>query len=304
MIYDLPEEDRPSPSARQLDQWVRDARELTGGAEQRIGWVLSSTIVIAALQRVLDANQCPLFLIKGGLYLELQLGLGARTTKDVDMLFRGTAEDFEIALKRALTEPWGPFLLQATALKRVEKAQRLTKPYRFDIKLVTKGATWRRVRIEVSFPEGHIAEHATLIPTPRMTSFFGVESPEEIIGITMDYQVAQKTHASTDPDIPPDIVNDRVRDIVDLVLIKENFYTNDDSPSSMLKAACLDVFNARAEEAVAIGAPPRPWPPTFVANARWAEAYPGLAESVGMTHTLAEAIAIVQGWIDAIDAEP
>jgi len=83
VIYDLLREPRPVPSARQLDQWVRDARELTGGAEQRIGWVLASTVVIAALQRILGHDGRPLFLVKGGLYLELQLGLKARATKDV-----------------------------------------------------------------------------------------------------------------------------------------------------------------------------------------------------------------------------
>jgi len=36
-------------------------------------------------------------------------------------------------------------------LVRVEKANRVVKPYRFDIKLIVRGATWRRVQVEVSF---------------------------------------------------------------------------------------------------------------------------------------------------------
>jgi hypothetical protein len=48
-----------------LDQWVRDARDLTGGVEKRIGWMLASTIVIAALQRAIADDQQPLFLLKG-----------------------------------------------------------------------------------------------------------------------------------------------------------------------------------------------------------------------------------------------
>ena len=298
MIYDLPSEDRPVPSARQLDQWMRDAQELTGGTEQRIGWVLASTVVIAALQRVAGADGRPLFLVKGGLYLELNMGLDARTTKDVDTLFRGTAEEFEEALRVALEQPWGPFLLQATPLKRVEKAQRIVKPYRFDVKLVTKGAIWRRVRVEVSFPEGDISQYATSVPPPSMAGFFGMETPDEIVGIAMDYQVAQKMHAASDPDILPEFINDRVRDIVDLVLIKEHFYA-DPTPST-LKAACLDVFNARAKEANALGLTPRYWPPTFIASERWAETYSSYAEPVCLTYSLEEAIAIVQAWVSAI----
>ncbi|MDR1512529.1 MAG: nucleotidyl transferase AbiEii/AbiGii toxin family protein [Propionibacteriaceae bacterium] len=107
MMYDLPAEDRPLPSARLLDQWVRDAQDLTGGVEKRIGWMVASTVVIAALQRARADDLKPLFLVKGGLYLELQLGVKARTTKDVDTLFRGTAQEFEEAVDQVLAEPWG-----------------------------------------------------------------------------------------------------------------------------------------------------------------------------------------------------
>ncbi|MDR1430781.1 MAG: nucleotidyl transferase AbiEii/AbiGii toxin family protein [Propionibacteriaceae bacterium] len=301
MIYALPAESRPTPSARQLDQWVRNARELTGGAEQRIGWVLASTVVIAALQRIHDSDRQPLFFVKGGLYLELQLGLRARTTKDIDTLFRGAIAEFEAALARTLAEPWGPFLLRPTPLKRIDKARRIAKPYRFDVRLVVKGATWRRVQVEVSFPEGRIGEYFALIPAPTEIGYFGVETPNEIVGIAMDYQVAQKMHACSDPDIPPDFFNDRVRDIVDLILMKENFYAANPVPST-LRAACLDVFASRAEEALVIGETPRHWPPVFAANARWAETYPSVAAQVGMDYTIDDAIAIVKNWVEAIHA--
>jgi hypothetical protein len=239
-----------------------------------------------------------LFLVKGGLYLELQLGLKARTTKDVDTLFRGTAEEFERAVNAVLTEPWGPFKLERTALERVMKAPRLTKPYRFAVLLTLRGKTWRRVQVEVAFPEGNISSAMTPVPSPNV-SFFGVEPPSEIVAIAMDYQVAQKLHAASDPDIPPDIINDRVRDVIDLALINDHFYRADPVPAS-LKAACLDVFTARAEEAIAIGKPPRHWPPTLVANSAWEQTYPKLAKSVELNLTLEEAISIVQEWVVAI----
>jgi hypothetical protein len=36
----------------------------------------------------------------------------------------------------------------------------------------------------------------------------------------MRYQIAQKVHASTDPHNPPEFVNDRARDVVDLLLLR------------------------------------------------------------------------------------
>ena len=353
MMYDLPDEQRPQPSARMLDQWVRDAEDITKGANKRIGWMLASTVVIVSLQRAIAPDRHPLFLLKGGLYLELQLGLKARTTKDVDTLFRGTVEEFERAVDEVLAEPWGPFVFERTTLERVTKAARLIKPYRFEVKLIVRGKTWRRIKpgstdccrrerhqmgamtrwvmrwragrplsvdrlvsgprwgrvagmnrwirakVEVSFPEGQVASRLTPVPTPAV-GFFGVDSPDEIVGIAMDYQIAQKTHAATDPDIPPDIINDRVRDLVDLILIKENLYSENPTPAT-LKLACVDVFNARAEEAQAIGAVPRYWPPTIVANTIWKKTYPNLAASVGITYSLEEAIMVVQDWIEEID---
>jgi len=299
MMYDLPDEQRPQPTARMLDQWVRDAQDITSGASKRIGWMLASTVVIATLQRALAPDRHPLFLLKGGLYLELQLGLKARTTKDVDTLFRGSVAEFEQAIDEVLAEPWDPFTFERTALERIMKAPRLIKPYRFDVKLIVRGKTWRRIQVEVSFPEGRAGAYTLPIPSPSV-GFFGVDSPNKIIGIAMDYQIAQKFHAATDPDIQPDIINDRVRDLIDLILIKENLYSNNPTQPS-LKFACTDVFNSRAEEAHSMGLIPRYWPPTIIANNTWRKAYPDLAKSVEITYSLEEAIVVVQTWIEMID---
>lgn len=50
-------------------------------------------MVVAALQRAVAPDGHPRFLLKGGTYLELRLGLETRATKDVDVLFRGNFDD-------------------------------------------------------------------------------------------------------------------------------------------------------------------------------------------------------------------
>ena len=299
MTDDLPPKERTATSARVLNLWLRDAQRISGVGEKRIGWLLASTVAVAALQRALGADQQPLFLVKGGLFMEFHLGLRARVTKDIDALFRGGLDEFEAALDAAIAEPWGPFTLQRTELEEITGARRLVKPRRFDIKLLVKGAVWRRVQLEVSFPEGHIADAAQPVPTPSI-AFFGIATPDYLAGIAMAYQVAQKLHASTDPDDPPEFLNDRVRDIPDLLLIKNHFYPN--GPTAELSAACLDVFNARAAEAATLGLPARNWPPRLVApNNDWTRNYPALADAVGITLTLAEAIAALNHWVLKID---
>lgn len=84
MTAELPAKDRTPTSARVLNLWLRDAQNLTGVGERRIGWLLASTVAVAALQRALGEDGKPLFLIKGGLFMEFHLGLKARVTKDID----------------------------------------------------------------------------------------------------------------------------------------------------------------------------------------------------------------------------
>jgi hypothetical protein len=153
------------------------------------------------------------------------------------------------------------------------------------------------VKVEVSFPEGKIADHSQPVPTPPVR-FFGVDAPNHLVGIAMDYQVAQKMHTCTDPD-SKEWINDRVRDIIDLNLLHDHFYPDD--PPTSLQSACVDLFNARASEAIQLGEPPRSWPPTIQPNTLWREQHPTLAESVGLDLTLDEAIAAVQTWITEIE---
>ncbi|MDR1712253.1 MAG: hypothetical protein LBR58_10465 [Propionibacteriaceae bacterium] len=68
-----------------------------------------------------------------------------------------------------------------------------------------------------------------------------------------------------------------------------------------MKAACLDIFDYRANEAAQLGRPVRPWPPVFHANDYWRLAYPPLAASLDIKLTLEEAVAAVENWVQEID---
>lgn len=93
MTADLPDKPRTPISARVLNNWLRDAQNQTGVGEGRLGWLLASTVAVAvavaALQRAIGNDQQPLFVVKGGLFMEFCLDLRARVTKDVDTPFRG-----------------------------------------------------------------------------------------------------------------------------------------------------------------------------------------------------------------------
>jgi hypothetical protein len=214
----------------------------------------------------------------------------------VDTLFRGDLAEFERKLDETLTQPWGPFDLVRTELEVID-APRLVQPRRFWIKLIAKGHVWRRIKVDVSFPEGGSANESMPVVPPNI-GFFGIQTPNYLLGMAMDYQVAQKLHAASDPD-DDHYENQRVHDILDLLLIKNAFYPG--PLPKHLKAACEDIFTYRADEAAQLQHPVRRWPPVLHANDYWRAAYPPLATALEITLTLDEAIATIEAWATEID---
>jgi len=294
----LPDRGKEPTSKRNLDAWIEQAQPKTGVGSGRLGWLVASSVVIAALQRTRADDGHPRFLLNGGAYLEVRLGLRARATKDIDTLFRGDFDDFLAVLDATLTESWGAIELQRTEVTIIEGARRVVKPRRLKVKLLINGQTWRSVVVEVAADEGQAGANVELFTGPPL-HHFGIPSPVELAGIVFDYQVAQKLHACTDPHAPPDQINARARDLVDLAIIRDAFYREPhDLPA--LRAACADVFAARAIDAEALGFAIRTWPPTVRAYDDWPTDF---ADAVGDRDlTLEDAIDQVNDWIQQIDA--
>jgi hypothetical protein len=72
---------------------------------------LNAMIVTAVLDRVRDEDGEPIFLLKGGVAMELRLQLRARATNDYDAAVRARAEEVMGRLDEALSQPWNNFKL-------------------------------------------------------------------------------------------------------------------------------------------------------------------------------------------------
>ncbi|MCP4680024.1 MAG: nucleotidyl transferase AbiEii/AbiGii toxin family protein [Deltaproteobacteria bacterium] len=289
---------KPPPTVRAIESWIQQAEHKVGIGSGRLGWMVASGVVIAALQRSLFTDGQPRFLIKGGAYLELRLGLRARTTKDIDTLFRGSFEDFVATLDTALAQPFDGITFRRTELTQINAPGKVIKPRRFDVLLQIRGRTWRRISVEVSSDEGRAGSHIDRIPAPPL-KHFGLAAPSTTAGIVLDYQVAQKLHACTDPHTS-DHPNDRVRDVIDLHLLKSAFYSQ--KHLTPLSDACRDVFAAREAEAKQTEeVPPRSWPPTVIAHPHWHTDFTAYAKDVGLEMTLREGVDDLNTWIKEID---
>jgi hypothetical protein len=300
LLDGLKAKDKSPTSARVLYTWITQAQDSLGSAGPRLGWLVAATVVTAVLQRAVDESGTALFLLKGGTMLQYRLPGMSRTTQDIDGLVRGDIDHFLTELDSTLGEPWGPLSLVRGDVETIDVPHKLVKPRRFDMTLLLNGVTWRRIQIEVSPDEGHAGAMPEQIPSPSLAGF-GLPTPEHLVSLSMRYQIAQKVHAASDPHNPPTVVNDRARDVVDLLLLRTLTETTGHPSLREIRTAVEDVFAARAAEAQATDTPPRTWPAGLTVHPHWGPSFAKAADSAGLTITLAAAVAQVNAWLDLID---
>jgi len=122
----------------------------------------------------------PRFLIKGGTSMELRLGLRARTTKDVDVVFRGDPEMMLDALEEAFELSYGSFSFRRKGL--VEEI-RDTGSRRLQVQVEFAEKPWQTLRLEVARPE---ADEPELVPVALSIADFKLESPERVACLYWD----------------------------------------------------------------------------------------------------------------------
>lgn len=299
----LTEKEKQPPSLSVLNRWIAHAEGRLGEEAQggRLGWIVASSVAIAAVQRAIDGDGDPLFLLKGGTLLQHRLDTVARSTKDVDGVVRGDLDAFFVALDTAFAEPWGPLSLRRGPIEEIRVPASIIKPRRFDVILEFRGVTWRRIPFEVSADEAGISDDVDYI-RPLPLRGFGLPDPDLLAGIAMRFQIAQKIHAVSDPHDPPRAVNDRARDLVDLLLLRDLVTVTGHPEIPDIRIAAVALFEARARERTELGLADRTWPPRVVAHAHWQRDYESAATAGNVRLPIDVAVTEINSWIGAIDA--
>lgn len=104
------------------------------------------------------------------------------------------------------------------------------------------------------------------------------------------YQVAQKLHACTE-DPTPDYSNNRLRDIYDILLIRDLSVEPHDYPA--IREACEEIFGSRGKQ---------PWPPTVVRRDGWGVLWQNLQATEGSALPLDKALVEINAFIAAVAA--
>lgn len=115
--YDTPPRNLTALEARLRN--VVDDVTLQNRARRQIGYV---AVIAALTAHARDNSGQPLFVIKGGVAVELLMGLAARATKDLDAAVRTTAEDIRPHLLDALAQGWPAIPTRRQRIRQPERA--------------------------------------------------------------------------------------------------------------------------------------------------------------------------------------
>jgi hypothetical protein len=248
-------------------------------ADRMRRWV-STMVLLGALERMGDGEHR--FLLKGGVAMELRLQLQARATKDTDIIVI-TAEGVGIvdALRDALAESYLDFAFRLVNVRGIGD----TPAQAMDVKMTYKNKAWATLRLEASPPEAGAAE-----PEPigafRLAPL-GLDGPEQVICQSLRYQMATKLHAVTERF--PDRENDRFRDLIDLLLLREL-----EPDLGRVAEACREIFDERAKHS---------WPPLLTVEPSWPEQYRALAiDQAFAIEDVDQAVELVSALIDELAA--
>ena len=281
--------DRPPANHRALERWVTDKSREDGVAVDRARRALSFMVVSAVLSKLIDAQGQPLFILKGGVAMELRFGIRARASRDVDAVFRAELARLEETLEQAQHHRVGGFAISATKPAPIGP----TGAVRVTLRLTYRNAPWATIPLEVSAVEGGSGHPAAIDyrrPAPDL-SVFGLEPQGDVPCLPVRYQIAQKLHACTERTTNRE--NDRFRDLIDLLLLEE-LVPDDGWPD--VRAACVEVFALRARHT---------WPPAVTVFPGWPDAYADLAAATAFPiRAVAEAAAAVARLVDRIEGAP
>ncbi|MGB3376879.1 MAG: nucleotidyl transferase AbiEii/AbiGii toxin family protein [Microbacterium sp.] len=204
--------------------------------------------------------------VKGGMGVKLRFGeRGTRATADLDVSTRIRGEEFEQAFRARLAQGWGTvpaskgeqrrnpdapnrvaFTATVRALKLhdpgLARPEYVMHPYRVSIAFL--GDPWGALDVEVSDPEIDAHTHTQNEIDGELVQFgaqFGFGNLQPVELVELEYQIAQKVHAVTDPAYV------RAHDLVDLQLL-----WNAGPNLASLHRLCVRTFEWRRQQA---------WPP-------------------------------------------
>jgi hypothetical protein len=248
---------RPPASERTLTRYVVAYARESGVDVARVRRLISFMAIVGALKQATGGDGAvPAFVVKGGVALELRLRDRARATKDLDLILNRDGGGLLESLEEALAGPYEGF----TFRRKGEEFRMRNGALRVKIQLSFQGREWGTVEVDLAYREGET--DVDRVSGAPLLAAFGIVGPEEVDCLSLRHHVAQKLHAVTRP-IPEGRQNDRFRDLVDLLLMRELI-----EDYAAVGKVCEEVFARRGTH---------PWPPSIPTPEGWREPFARMA---------------------------
>lgn len=277
MRYQTPEAFRAA-----LDQRLKNDAATAGVALMR----LRKRVAFERFLARLSAADAEGWVLTGAFALDLRLGLGTRTTKDVDLARTDDEQAATEHLAAASAIDLGDFLDFDVRRMGALDAAAGFRAVRYSIRADLAGRRFEQFPVDVALGE-HSQEHAQWLRAPDLLAFAEIDAPELPV-VPLERQVAEKLHAYTATYGAREHGSTRVKDLVDLTLIGDLAELD----AARLREALESTFDARATQPLpdAVPTPPE----------SWARPYAELAQAVGIPSDLNDGHAAAAALLDPI----
>ena len=241
-----------------------------------------------AMASVVVAQMMPGGVVKGGSALKIRYGNAmTRFTKDLDAARDTDVSSYILAFRERLSAGWcgftGRIVERDPPHPKDVPGSYVMSPY--DVKLDYCTKPWLTVQFELGHNElGDADEYDEELSSDIADAFMelGFPRPAPVKLMTLEYQLAQKLHAVTEP------VGDRARDLVDLQIIANDSRLD----YSKARRICERTFAYRRRHS---------WPPRMTGRDGWSEMYLDARGDIPVLPNVDEAIAWVNDLIAKID---
>lgn len=219
---------------RELERRITNTARERGTTAARLRRLVGFAVLCETLAEALARGAIPVFFVKGGVAIELRLGLLARATRDLDIGLCAPPAELLPLFDAALDVGFGDF-----RLRRRGEAQVLDNgAVALEISVEYLGRPWATVDVDLASATPDIETDSV---SPIQLAELGLESPRSVPCLAIPTQIAQKIHALTEPE-PRGRPNPRARDVLDVLLLVQRAEID----NAAVATACKRIFAERA----------------------------------------------------------
>ena len=270
---------------RALEARLRNQSQLDGVPLVRLRKLVAFDRLLA---RMLQSEPDD-WVLKGGLALQLRLGHRARTTKDVDFLYRQPVEDLHQLLVDALSLEVGDWFRYEVDRSRSQEVDLPGGGSRFFVRSLLDGRDFEMFHLDVGLDDPMV-ETVQYLAMPALLAFADI-APTVVPCYPITQQLAEKVHAYCTTRGTG--TNSRVKDLIDILLLASL------QPLSGLSLyqALHATYEARGTDALPLALPDPP--------GNWAPPFRRLADETGLTwRELGDAIEAARRFLGPVLQAP